>query len=625
MLSDFISRSTGLPFAPTTYHSEPNGVCDSFSVAGPDPLLSRSMWFESTMERGQKWIALLPPSASGLMLRAIVGRRSISLSPSIAYVGVGYLCVLAYYVAPSPFGLANWETRLPFYLAVSVSAAVAIVVGVRRYRPARRLPWALLAAGQCVYFAADVTFYTYHDIVKNDSYPAPADALYLAHYPFLVAGLLLLSSRRPRHREPLTDTLIIGTAFALLVWILLMDPYAHTSAGSLGLRLTSLAYPVMDLMVLVAALRVIGARLRVPAMGFLATALLFLLFSDFVYGWLQVKGRYTGPGDFLDATWMTYYLALGATALSPSMVRLSDALPAPAARLGATRLALLMAASMTAPVVLIVERASDKPVHVLASACASVVLFVLVVGRLASVASAQRREQAEKERLLGRVVEVAEHERKRVAVELQDGPIQKLSAVALRLELLAGQITRGENETAAASVHRIRDELALEMQSLRGMIANLRPPVIDERGIEYALRECARHILDLAVFVNLESSLESALRPELETVLYRITREALLNVNAHAQARRVDMTLTQRDQEVVLSIRDDGRGFDAASYARRPDEYLGLTSMHDLAQSLDGTLRVTSGRGAGTEVRAVIPDLRVPAYGRELSQATSAG
>jgi signal transduction histidine kinase len=537
---------------------------------------------------------------------------------------VGYLFVLAYYVAPAPFGLARWETRLPFYLAVSLSAAVAIVVGIRRYRPERWLPWALFGVGQCVYFAADVTFYTYHDILKNDAYPAPADALYLAHYPFLVAGLLLLSSRHPRRREPLTDTLIIGTAFALLVWILLMDPYAHSDAGSLLMRLTSLAYPVMDLMVLVAALRVIGVRLRVPAMGFLATALLFLLFSDFVYGWLQVKGRYTGPGDFLDGTWMTYYLALGAAALTPSMVRLSDALPAPAVRLGATRLTLLMAASVTAPVVLIVERAADKPVHVLASACASIVLFVLVVSRLAAVASAQRKEQAEKERLLGRVVEVAEHERNRVAADLQDGPIQKLSALALRLELLAGQITRGEGEEASASVHRIRDELAAEMDSLRGLISNLRPPAIDERGIEYALRECGRHILDLVVVVNLESSLESSLRPELETVLYRIAREALLNVNAHAQARRVDMTLTQRDEEVVLSIRDDGRGFDAASYARRPDEYLGLTSMHDLAQSLGGALRVTSGRGAGTEVRATIPDTRMPAYGSELSQVTSA-
>jgi signal transduction histidine kinase len=526
--------------------------------------------------------------------------------------------VLAYFRFP---GLST-DARLPFYLAVSLSAVVAIVVGIRRYRPVNWLPWALFAVSQLVYFSADVVFYTYHDILENGRYPAPADAIYLAHYPFLAAGLLLLIKRK----NPAIDTLIVGTAFALLVWILLMDPYAHADAGSLLLRLTSLAYPVMDLMVLFAALRVIGTRLRVPAMGFLATALLFLLFSDFVYGWLQVKGRYTGPGDFLDATWMTYYLALGAAALSPSMVRLSDALPAPPVRLGATRLTLLMAASLTAPIVLIVERESDKPVHVLASACASIVLFVLVVSRLAGVAGAQRKEQAEKERLLGRIVEVAEHERKRMAADLHDGPIQKLSSLALRLELLAGQVMRGEVDEAAASMVRVREELEAEMESLRRLMANLRPPAIDERGIAHALRESARQLLDPVVVVNLESSVEADLRPELETVLYRIGREALLNVNAHAQARRVDMTLTLRDDEIVLSIRDDGRGFDAAAYARDPGGYLGLTSMHDLAGSLLGTLRVTSGRGAGTEVRAVIPALlRTRSYGSELSQITSAG
>ena len=163
------------------------------------------------------------------------------------------------------------------------------------------------------------------------------------------------------------------------------------------------------------------------------------------------------------------------------------------------------------------------------------------------------------------------------------------------------------------------------MQSLRRLMTDLRPPVLDERGIVYALRECAHQILDPVVVVHLESSLDSALRPELETILYRIAREALLNVNAHAQARRVDMTLTQRDEEVVLSVRDDGRGFNAAGYARSPDAYLGLTSMYDLAQSLAGTLRITSGRGAGTEVRAVIPTVRPHAYGRQLSQVTSIG
>lgn len=545
----------------------------------------------------------------------MVTRRSLPVS--VAYIGVGAIFALAYFRAP---GLSTNE-RLPFYLAVSLSAALAIVAGVRRYRPADWLPWALIAASQVVYFAADVTFYTYHDILRNTTYPAPADALYLAHYPILAAGLVLLGNRR---RSSLVDTLILGTAFALLEWVLLMDPYVHPSAGSLLPRLTSLAYPVADLLVLVSAIRLLGAPLRVPAMAYLAGAFLFLFFSDFVYAWLQVKGKYSGPGDFLDATWMTYYLLLGAAALSPSMRKLAEARPAPRVRLGAARIALLTAAALTAPVTLIIEHARSKVDHDYASAIASIGVFVLVIARLAGVARALRRGQAEKERLLGRVVEAAERERIRVATDIYDGPIQKLAALTRRLDILTAQLGRGELDDATGSAQRIRGEIADEIGALRLLVANLRPPMFDDRDLGHAMRDAGDTIVG-DVVVHVESTIEADLASELETVLYRIAREAFLNVDAHAQARRVDVTLSQRDGEIVLSIRDDGRGFDGSAYARDPGAFPGLSSMDDLARSLDGSLRIVSGRGAGTEVRATLPLRRKTDYGRELSQVTSAG
>lgn len=543
-------------------------------------------------------------------------RRSLPIS--VAYIGVGAVVALAYFRAP---GLSTNE-RLPFYLAVSLSSAVAILAGVRRHRPANRLPWRLIAASQLVYFAADVTFYTYHDILRNTKYPAPADALYLAHYPILAAGLVLLGSRR---RSSLLDTLIVGTAFALLEWILLMDPYVHPSAGSLMPRLTSLAYPVADLLVLVSAIRLLGASLRVPAIAYLASAFLFLFFSDFAYAWLQAKGRYTGPGDFLDATWMAYYLLLGAAALSPSMRRLAEARPAPPpVRLGVRRIALLAAAAFTAPATLIVEHSRSAIDQDYAVAAASIVVFALVITRLAGVARAQRRDQAEKERLLGRVVEAAERERIRFAADIYDGPVQKLFALELRLDLLIAQLGRGEVDEAAGSAQRIHGEIADQMGALRRLISNLRPPAIGDRGLARALRDDGGAIAG-NVAVHVESALEVDLASELETVIYQIAREAFLNVEAHAQARRVDVTLSQRDDEIVLSIRDDGLGFDGSAYARDPGRFPGLTSMDDLARSLGGSLRIVSGRGAGTEVRARFPLREKGDYGSELSQVTSAG
>ncbi|MGH2935685.1 MAG: sensor histidine kinase [Gaiellaceae bacterium] len=539
----------------------------------------------------------------------------------MAYLGAGLVVVLAYFLVPQ----ADWRPKFALYALVSFSAVAALAYGIRRYRPAHRLVWVLFAASQVVYFAADITFYTYHYARHDSSYPAPADALYLGHYPFLVAGLVLLGRRKQFRLGDLIDTLIIGTAFALLVWIVLMDPYTHGGSGSHLLRLTSLAYPVMDLMLLFAAIRLIGPGLRVPAMSFLAGGLLFLLFSDFVYGWLQAKGRYGGPGDFLDGTWMAFYLCLGAAALSPSVRVLGAAREPAPVTLGPARIAALTGAALVAPVAAIVEDASNKQVHVLAGAIASTVLFVLVVARLADVARAQQRAQTDRERLIGRVVEVAEHERSRVAAELHSGPIQRLSALAARLELLANQVTRGEVEEAFASMHRVRDELAAEMQSLRRLMSSLRPPVVDERGLAFALEECARDVLHRTVTVGVESSVDDPLPAQIETVLYRIAREALLNASQHAQARRVDIRIWEPGEELLLSVRDDGRGFDASGFARGAAGTPGLTSMLELAQSLGGDVRVTSGRGAGTEVRAAVPLARVPRYGKELSQVTSVG
>jgi signal transduction histidine kinase len=535
----------------------------------------------------------------------------------VVYVLAGYLVVLGYYRVPSPDGV-RWLPKLVLYGAVSFSAVVAICVGVWLYRPERRLPWLLFALSQCVYFAADVAFYTYHDALHDERYPAPADALYLAHYPFLVAGLLLLRRQRSRQWAPLIDTLIVGIAAALLVWIVLMSPYASGHSMGLLVRLTSLAYPVMDLMVLVAAVRLIANGLRSPSMSFPATGLVALLCSDFVYSWLQVKGHYVA-GDFLDATWPTYSLCLGAAALHPSMRRVSAGGETPRSELRRSRLVLLALASLGAPAAMAVEKGFHKPVHVLPAAAASALLFLLVVARLAEAARDQKRAQAEKARLLARVVEVAEQERMRVAGDLHDGPIQKLTVATMRLELLASQIARGELEQAQASARRIREDLVGEMDSLRRLMSNLRPPVLDERGVTPALGDCVRQVLDVPELeVRIESSVEGRLAPELETVLYRVAREALVNVRKHADARNVVVRLERSGDLVALSIEDDGVGFDGARFAQSPKGHLGLTGIRERAESVGGHAHVTSTPGAGTCVEVAVP------YRGDVSEARAA-
>ena len=155
-------------------------------------------------------------------------RRSRSLRAPAVYPLAGYASSSRYFaVAGAPS-----KAKLALYGAVSLSAAVdRRLASGGTGRPAGGRG-SCSRASQCVYFAGDVTFYTYHVAYHDTSYPAPADAIYLAHYPFLVAGIVLLAGRRNRQRGAFIDTLIVGAAFALLVWILLMDPYAHAAAGA---------------------------------------------------------------------------------------------------------------------------------------------------------------------------------------------------------------------------------------------------------------------------------------------------------------------------------------------------------------------------------------------------------
>jgi hypothetical protein len=98
------------------------------------------------------------------------------------YLVVGLLVTGAAWVLPTVVRAAPMASRIGCYELLSAAAVAAVVAGVRWHRPAARLPWLLFAAAQLTYFAADVTFYAYHEFLHDARYPAPADGLYLAHY-----------------------------------------------------------------------------------------------------------------------------------------------------------------------------------------------------------------------------------------------------------------------------------------------------------------------------------------------------------------------------------------------------------------------------------------------------------
>src|SRR6266545_108604 len=165
-----------------------------------------------------------------------------------------------------------------------------------------------------------------HELLDDARFPAPADGLYLSHYPLFVAGLVLLLRRRSpgRDRDGLLDALIVTTGIGLLAWVFVLGPYVRTAGLSLPARAVSLAYPLMDLLVVAVAARLaMAGGARPPAYWLLLASLVALLAADGLYALTQLHGTYQ-TGQLLDAGWLLSYVGWGTAALHPSMRTLSE-------------------------------------------------------------------------------------------------------------------------------------------------------------------------------------------------------------------------------------------------------------------------------------------------------------
>jgi PAS domain S-box-containing protein len=214
--------------------------------------------------------------------------------------------------------------------------------------------------------------------------------------------------------------------------------------------------------------------------------------------------------------------------------------------------------------------------------------------------------QRERARLLARTVQVAEEERMRIAADLHDGPIQKLTVVAFNLDRLALRIARNERD-AEVLASEIREQVRSEMIALRRLMTELRPPILDERNLCAALNDCADQIFaETAIAHETNCALgDDWPAPEIETAVYRVVREALFNIRRHASATRVGVAITRDGESLHLLISDDGVGFDRASAAGRSS--FGLLGMEERIGSLGGELHVASSVGKGTRIGATLP------------------
>lgn len=201
-----------------------------------------------------------------------------------------------------------------------------------------------------------------------------------------------------------------------------------------------------------------------------------------------------------------------------------------------------------------------------------------------------------------RVVAAQEAERRRLALELHDETGQALTSILLGLKAIGRAKSKEEAERAEADVRAL---VVQALQDVRALAVELRPSALDDFGLGPAVERLAETFAERSgIETTVLATLEGRLRPEVETVLYRVVQEALSNVVKHAGADRVSIVIGRRDGTVAATIDDDGSGFDPAEVR---EDALGLLGMRERLALVGGTLEIESTPGGGTTVAAQVP------------------
>jgi signal transduction histidine kinase len=228
-----------------------------------------------------------------------------------------------------------------------------------------------------------------------------------------------------------------------------------------------------------------------------------------------------------------------------------------------------------------------------------------------------RRQEAERTELLARIYTASERERRAIAADVHDGPVQELAGVSYALSALRASVPADRQPMMDRLVFSVRDAVG----SLRRLIVDLYPPDLSGPGLAPALDDLADRLRAQGVDVILSAEPMPDLAPEVAAAVYRSAKEALVNAEKHALPTRVwiDLALVDRGGAVAvrLEVSDDGVGLGAGLGAGRAEgddgEHFGLRMLRDRAEDLSGTANVRDRPGGGASVEVVVPATSTPA------------
>ena len=208
--------------------------------------------------------------------------------------------------------------------------------------------------------------------------------------------------------------------------------------------------------------------------------------------------------------------------------------------------------------------------------------------------------------LAARILSAQEAERVRVSRELHDDTGQALTLILVRLQLVENMTRDPEVRHELAE---LRELVVDTLDGVRRLAVQLGPSVLEDLGLRSALEWLADRVReDTGLQVQLSLECDDGRVPSTTAIaVFRVAQEALTNVVRHARASRADLRLAQDDGGLVLTVSDDGVGFDVDEARARPTASVGLFGMAERVALVGGTIELLSRKGAGTRVEVRVP------------------
>jgi two-component system NarL family sensor kinase len=237
------------------------------------------------------------------------------------------------------------------------------------------------------------------------------------------------------------------------------------------------------------------------------------------------------------------------------------------------------------------------------------VLLLFQIPLAWSMARRLQRGHEEREALLASAIEASDQERRRIASDLHDGVVQDVAGVAFGLAPLAEDAARRGDASEAQALRESMGQLRQGVRDLRTLLVEIHPPSLETTGLGAALSDLLSPLEAEGIATEVHVDDHAGAGSSGDALVYRVAREALRNVQAHAGAQSVRIELTRPVPDTTrLVVADDGKGFAPGDRARRGEEgHVGLTLLESLVRQSHGHLEVKSEPGRGTTVELEVP------------------